>query len=45
MQTFRQQHWFIQPELCGMESLRLESGSDLDPRYSHMQPFVEGSGV
>jgi hypothetical protein len=42
MQTLRQQHqWFMQPELCGMGSLRLGS-IELDPRsYERAQPFVE----
>ncbi len=42
MQELRQhQHeWFMKPELCGMESLRLRS-IDLDPRsYGCAQPFV-----
>ena len=43
MKDFRQHQWQIQPELCGMVSLRLGS-SDLDPRsYEFRQPFVENS--
>jgi len=45
MQTLRQQHWFMQPELCGMGSLRLGS-IELDPRsYECNQPFVEEKSI
>lgn len=41
MKNFRQHEWHIQPELCGMGSLRLGS-VNLDPRsYEPGQPFVE----
>jgi len=43
MQTLRQQHWFMQPVLCGMVSLRLGS-IELDPRsYEPTRPFAEDS--
>ncbi len=45
MEASRQQHWFMQPVLCGMGSLRLGS-IELDPRsYEPTRPFAEEKSI